>query len=151
MFKSVKTNLFLFVALIGAITMVAQQPDVSDVELAQFADAYINLQVENQKIEQEMITLIEDEGFDVERFNQIHEANTDPTKDYGVTEEEKKKHAGVMSKIQEMQPEMEKKAIKGIEDTGLTFEKYQALAMAIQQDQQLQQRLQTILIERQNR
>jgi len=151
MFKSVKTNLFLFVALIGAITMVAQQPDVSDVELAQFADAYVNLQVENQKIEQEMITLIEDEGFDVERFNQIHEANTDPTKDYGVTEEEKKKHAGVMSKIQEMQPEMEKKAIKGIEDTGLTFEKYQALAMAIQQDQQLQQRLQTILIERQNR
>lgn len=151
MFKSVKTNLFLFVALIGAITMVAQQPDVSDVELAQFADAYINLQVENQKIEQEMITLIEDEGFDVERFNQIHEANTDPTKDYGVTEEEKKKHAGVMSKIQEMQPEMEKKAIKGIEDTGLTFEKYQALTMAIQQDQQLQQRLQTILIERQNR
>src|SRR5690625_5591749 len=128
MFKSVKTNLFLFVALIGAMTMSAQQPDVSDVELAQFADAYINLQVENQKIEQEMISLIEDEGFDVERFNQIHEANTDPTKDYGVTEEEKQKHAGERNKIQEMQPEMEKKATKGIEDTGLTFEKYQTLA-----------------------
>lgn len=149
MLKTFKIKLFLFIASISFFGLSAQNQDVSDTDLAQFADAYINLQVKNQEIEQDVMAVIEKEGLDIEKFNQIQEASMNPEQKNDATPDEMKKHAKVMTKIQEMQPEMEKKAISGIEETGLSLEKYQTLAAAIQQDQGLQQRLQTILMERQ--
>lgn len=150
MFKQ-KIKLFLFAATLGIFSLSAQQQqqDVSDTELAQFADAYIGLQLENQKIEQEMVSIIEKEGLELQRFNQIQETSMNPDKENSASESEMKKHAQAISEIQKLQPELEKRAIQGIEKTGISFEKYQSLATAIQADQKLQQKLQTILMERQ--
>ena len=71
----------------------------------------------------------------------------DPNAKLDATPAEIKKHANVTSKIEKMQPELEKKAMKGIEAAGLTMERYQALAGVIQQDQDLLQRLQSIMTE----
>lgn len=149
MFKTMKIKLFLFAFLLGGITIFAQQQDVSDTELAQFADAYINLQIQNQEMEQEVVSVIQKEGLELERFNEIQEASMNPNQENTASADEMKKHAKVMVELEKLQPKMEKKAIEGIEKTGITFEKYQSLAAAIQADQGLQQKLQTILMERQ--
>lgn len=148
MFKSVKirTLFFSLTLLLGSVTLFAQ--DISDTQLAQFADAYMNVQMQNQEAQEEMIAIIEKEGLDVERFSQIQEASMNPDQETNATPDEMKKHASAMAKLDKMQPELEKKAIKGIESTGITMEEYQNIAAAIQQDQALQQKLQTILMER---
>lgn len=142
-------SLFLFVAILGSVTLSAQEKDISDTELAQFADAYIMVQMQNQEAQQEMVSIIQDEGLEVERFSLIQQAAMDPNQKSDATKEEMTKHENAASKIQALQPAMEKKAIDGIQSTGISIEQYESLASAIQKDQGLQQRLQTILMERQ--
>lgn len=148
MFKSVKLRSLFFslTLLLGSVTLFAQ--DISDTQLAQFADAYINVQMQNQEAQQEMVAIIEKEGLEVERFSQIQEASMNPNQQSDATPDEMKKHASAMAKLDEMQPELEKKAIEGIEATGISLEQYQSIASAVQQDQELQQKLQAILMER---
>ena len=63
MFKSVRIkSLFLFVGILGSLTLSAQSQDVSDTELAQFADAYIKVQMQNHEAQKEIMTIIEGEG-----------------------------------------------------------------------------------------
>lgn len=149
MFRSLKIkSLFLFMTILGTATVSAQE-DVSDKELGQFADAYVKVQMQNQEAQQQMMTVIEEEGLKVERFSEIQEAEMDPNKTSDASAEEKKMHASAMAKIEEMQPALEKKAVEGIESTGITIERYQSLAAVIQNEKSLQQRLQTIMVERQ--
>lgn len=150
MFKSVRINsLFLFVTILGSLTLSAQQQDVSDTELAQFADAYIKVQMQNQEAQQEMMTIIEGEGLEVERFSEIQQTAMDPNQKSDATADEMKKHGSAIAKIEKLQPELEKKAVDQVESTGISMERFESLASVIQQDQGLQQRLQTILMERQ--
>lgn len=148
MFKSVKIkSLFLFVTILGSLSLSAQEQNVSDSELGQFADAYIKVQMQNQVAQQEMMTIIENEGLEVERFSAIQEAEVDPAKESDATADEMKKHASAISKMEELQPELEKKAVDEIESAGISIDRYKSLASAIQQEKGLQERLQAILVE----
>lgn len=150
MFRSAEIkSLFLFVSILGAFAVSAQEKEVSDVELAQFADAYVKIQVQNQEAQQEMMAIVVDEGLELERFGAIQEASMTPGQTTDATKDEMKKHASAMAKIEKLQPELEKKAIEEVESTGISLERFEALAAVIQQDQGLQQRLQNILMERQ--
>ena len=150
MFKSLKLkSLFLFVTILGSASSFAQENEVSDAELSKFADAYINIQMQNQEAQQEMMTIIQDEGLKVERFSEIEEAAMDPNKTSDATDAEIKMHANATAKMEKMQPMLEQRAVEGIESKGLTFERFQELAAVIQQDQGLQQRLQGILMKNQ--
>ncbi len=150
MFKTMKLkNLFLFVAILSTVGLLAQENTISDSELTQFADAYVKLQMQNQEAQQKIADIIQDEGLELERFSEIQEAAMDPNKETDASADEIEKHANAISKIEKIQPELEKKAISDIESAGITLERYQALVSAIQQDQGLQQRLQAILTKEQ--
>lgn len=150
MLKSIKLkNVFLFVAMMGTFGLFAQENQISDAELTKFANAYQEMQVQNQEIQQEMVKIIEEEGMEVNRFSTIQQASMDPNTKVDATEAEIKKHGNVVAKMKEMQPVMEKKATEKITATGLTMDRFEALAAIIQKDQALQQRLQTILMKNQ--
>lgn len=150
MFKSMKIKSILAVITIfGSLSLSAQGQNISDTELGQFADAYIKVQIQNQVAQQEMMTIIEDEGLKVERFSEIQQAKMDPNKKVDATADEIKKHANAITKMEEIQPALEKKAVGEIESTGISIDRYKSLATAIQGERGLQERLQTILVERQ--
>ncbi len=150
MLKSVKLkNVFLFVAMIGTLGLFAQEKEISDTELTQFASAYQEMQIQNQEIQHKIVKMIEDEGMDVQRFSAIQQASMDPNHEVEATDSEIKMHQNVILKIQKMQPQFEKEASDKIVATGLTMERFEALATVIQKDQALQQRLQTILMKNQ--
>lgn len=150
MLKSVKLNLFLFVAMLGALGMSAQtaSKDVSEKELNNFADAYQAVQAENRSAQQEMMTLIEDNGLDINRFQEIQKAQADPNMELDATEEELKSHQKIMGELQKMQPELQTRMQGVIKDNGLTMERYQEVAAAIQADRELQQELQAIIVKK---
>ena len=153
MLKSFKIKkLFLIMFVCGSIGLTAQeQKDVSDKELSQFADAYTEAQVQGQESQQKMIAIIKEEGLEVERFQEIQEAKTNPNKESNVTDAEKEKHEIVTTKLQKLQPEMQKNAIESIESTGISIKQFESLAAKIQVDKSLQQRLQTIMEKRQGK
>ena len=119
--------------------------DVSDEELAKFADAYQRIRMVNQKAQQQMVKKVEDGGFDVKRFNEIHQASLDPNTESDATAEEKKKHKAVIAEIESMQGKFQKEMEGAIEEQGLEVARYEKIAMALQTDTELQQRLQKLM------
>lgn len=150
MIKSVKLkSVFLFVAIMGSFGVFAQESEVSDAELTTFANAYQKLQIQNQVAQQTMVKAIEDEGMGVERFSEIQQAVLDPNKEVDASDAEMELHGKALAKIEEMQPELEKIVEEQITSTGMTRERFEALAMVIQQDRTLQERLQAIIVKSQ--
>ena len=151
MLKSVKLNLFLFLATLGTISMSAQTEakKVTDQELNKFANAYQAVQGENQKAHQEMVAMIEESGLDVEKFQKIQKAQMDPNTEVEATEKELTAHKQVMAEIQAMQPKLQSEMEGLIKKQGLTMQRYQEVAAAIQTNQELQQQLQAIMMKKQ--
>lgn len=149
--KQLKTVLFatsLFIGM-GAIAQTpvptAEKIDVSDTELTQFATVYKEIQVVTAKAQEEMTKTVEDNGFEVERFNTLYVASQNPEKPLEATPEEVEKLEVVMTKIEKMQPVYQKKMETVITKENMSVERYQEVAMAVQTDTELQQRLQAKL------
>ena len=117
--KKIAGLLFAF-ALLGSASVFAQTQqlpqqqqqtvdiDVSDEELSKFADAYQKIRMVNQQAQQEMAKKVEDSGFDIQRFNEIHQASLDPNTEVDATEDELTKHKEIVSEIEGMQGEFQK-------------------------------------------
>lgn len=154
--KKIAGLLFAF-ALLGSASVFAQtqqlpqqqqqavEVDVSDEELSKFADAYQKIRMVNQQAQQKMAKKVEDSGFDIQRFNEIHQASLDPNSEVDATEEEMKKHKEVVTEIEGMQGEFQKEMESAISEEGLDVARYEKIAMALQTDTELQQRLQQLM------
>ncbi|MGA8854679.1 MAG: DUF4168 domain-containing protein [Christiangramia sp.] len=144
----------LFVVAVGTASVTAQstttpqqqeQIEVSDAELSQFAEVFQKMRMMNQEAQKDMMAVVQDEDFELQRFNEIHQAKMDPKKEIETTPEEDKKYKAVVTELEEMQPEFQKKMQEVITESDLSMERYQQLAMALRSDAELQQRLQEIL------
>ncbi len=118
----------------------AQQIDVSDADLDKFAKAYPQVQQENQKAQKKMAGVIEGEGMELQRFNEIQRAKMQ-NKEADVTKDEEKQVKKITSKLDKLQPELQKKVQGAATSTGLSIEKFQKIAIAIQSNPDLQKKL----------
>lgn len=160
-FKKNIITLALTGALVGGLSTAAKaqqlpaaataqaQTTISTAELNKFADAFQEVQVENQAVQQEMMGIIKTEGLDVQRFTEIQKAQMNPETEVEATDEELKKHAAVVAELKKMQPALETKMAGIIEEHGLTLNRYKAVAMALQQDKELQKKFQGIMMKKQ--
>lgn len=145
--------LFGYTAVNAQVNQVPQQmqqqqqttSDISDEELQKFVDAYQEIQVENQKIQQKMIAKIQEEGMEVQRFTQIQQAQQNPDQEANVTAEEEKAIQNLMPKLQTIQQESQSVMQEKIEGAGLTMTRYQEIAQMVQQSPELQQKLQSMM------
>lgn len=158
MFRSKKLASFLLtVTMMGSAAVFAQtsqlpqqqqqqpQVEVTDAELNKFAKAFQGIRVIGQQSQQEMVKVVQGEGMKVERFSKIHEATLNPKMEVEATEEEKAQHKKIISKLEMMQGSMQEQMEKTITEAGLSLERYEQIAMGLQSDLELQQRLQAIL------
>lgn len=124
----------------------APQVEVGDEELAKFAKAFQGIQVVNQEAQKEMIQIVENEQFEIKRFNEIHKATLDPNaKVEDITPEEKENYSKVVKEIESLQPKFQQKMEEAITAQDLTVERYEKLAMALQSDVSLQTRFKKML------
>jgi len=122
----------------------SQAPNLSDEELKQFAEIAQEMQVVNQSFQQEMMTAIENEGMQVDRFTQIQQAQQNPNQKSDATPEEMQTFEAANQKLQEIQMTAQKEMTQKLEDAGLSQEWYQQTAMAIQSNQELMMRFQQL-------
>lgn len=141
----------LFLFAIGTASVAAQSTnmqaqqqkvEVSDAELNEFAEVFQKMRMLNQQIQQEMMAVVQEKDFELQRFNEVHQAKMDPKKDIETTDKEDKKYDAVVSELETIQPEFQQKMQTVIQDSNLSMERYQQLAMALRSDAELQKRLQ---------
>jgi outer membrane murein-binding lipoprotein Lpp len=123
----------------------AAAPEVSDQELEKFANAFQVVQQENQKIKQKMMTTIQEEGMEVQRFSEIQQSKQNPKQEVSTTEAEDKKLSSITPKLQEIQQSGQAKMQEKIEDNGLSMSRYQEISQAIQKDPELREKLQSMM------
>lgn len=159
MFNSKKiAAFFLFFTVLGSTAMFAQTPqqlpqqdqqmekvEVSEAELQKFANAFQAITAIGQQAQQEMAGVVEKKGMDIERFNEVHQASLDPQAEVTVTSEEQEQHKEIISELESMQVEFQGEMAKVITEVGLTPERYEQIAMGLQYDQELQNRLRAVL------
>lgn len=118
-----------------------QQTEVTDEELSEFAQAFQMMRMLNQEIQQELSGVVEDEGMEIQRFNEIHQATVDPATPVDATDEEQKQYKTITSEIEKRQVEFQQQMEEIVTEQDITFERYQEIAIQLQNHPELQQRL----------
>jgi hypothetical protein len=142
MFKR-NTLLFASLAFFGlSNTMFSQTEEktVSDKDLETFVVIYKDVQTENEKVQQKMVGTIQEEGMDVNRFNEINQASANPDTEIDASENEMKAYKKVTKKVQGIQTSFQKEVKTMIEDAGMTLQRYQEVYAALQKDKALQEK-----------
>lgn len=142
--KTMKTFV-VGVAVIGATAFsqitAQEQVEVSDAELDKIAAAFQDIQKVNMEAQQQVIATVKESGFDPNRFNEMYQASASAEQTVEASDEEKQRFGEVMGKIQQMQTGFMKQIQEIISKEGLTMERYEKIAMALQTDADLQGRL----------
>lgn len=124
-----------------------QQPapdvDVSDEEIGLFADAVMNVQEVQMGAQQDMMKIIQDEGLDVETYNQVAQGLQmgQSADEIDVTEEEMEKFNNASEEIQGMQQDMQDEIETAVEDAGMEMARFQEINRAVEQDPELQKKI----------
>jgi len=139
----------LFMAiLIGCSSVFAQTPQqepVTDEEVKLFATVYKEMQVINQGAQQTMMAAIEDEGLEIQRFNEIFQARQMPGQQVALAEDELEKFENATKEIEKIQEKIQLQMEEKIVELGLTPERYQEIGMQIQSSPALQSKIQEYL------
>ena len=149
-----KTMLSLLIALllIGAAPVLfaqsgegAQQVDVSQDELEQFAAALESVQSIQQEMVEETQGAVADSSLEQSRFQELYRAeNGGPSPSNAASEAEEEEFATVMEQITEIQKGANEEMIQAVQDEGLEVQRFNQIAQAIQRNQELQQRFQEL-------
>ncbi len=122
-----------------------QQIEVTDAELTKFVEALKGVQMVTQQAQQKMMLMVQEEGVEIQRFNEIHQASLNPEVELETTPEEKAAHGKIIAKLEGMQAEVQQQLEKFIVEQGISLERYEQIARKLQSDTQLQQRIQQML------
>lgn len=135
------TGLLLFFVLLGS-NVFAQEKEqkVTNNELTTFASVFEKLQAANEEAQQKMVLVVENEGLEMKRFNEIHVAFVNSNMESNATKEELQKHKNAMEKIQKMQTELQLKMDGIVKKSGLSTKKYQRIALALKDNTALRDR-----------
>lgn len=121
----------------------ASNIDISEEELEKFVDIDMQLQPMQQQAQQEMIAKVEEKGMAVEKFQEI--AQSQQQGDSTVfSSEELQSFNEINEDLSQIDTQLREEVQSKIEDEGVSIERYQEIAMAVNQDPNLQQKLQEI-------
>ena len=121
-----------------------QQKEIPQEELESFAQAFQAMRMLNQQVQQELAGLVEDEGMEIKRFNEIHQATVDPQQEVEATREEKKQYETITTEIEKRQASFQGKMEKLITDEDMTLKRYEEIATRLQNNPELQERLRAV-------
>ncbi len=153
-------SLVLVAALFGGMSVFAQQPqpqmqqeqaqtEVKDSELEEFATIAQGVMQKNQEAQQEMLNEIEKEGLTGDRYNELHMAEQNPSAiEDKPSQEELDKKQRVDEKLGKLEEKIQQESVKIIEDAGMSIDRYQEIAQAVQSDQNLMEKYQKIVMEK---
>lgn len=119
--------------------------DFKKEELQSFIKANEKVVAIQQASEQEMIKVIKDEGFTVERFNKLAEAQQNPQKKVEADAKEMGSFNTAAQKIVSMSKAVEGQMQESIKNEGLDVQTYQQIILAYQQSPKVKKAVDDLL------
>ncbi|MGK7371074.1 MAG: DUF4168 domain-containing protein [Candidatus Halalkalibacterium sp. M3_1C_030] len=122
----------------------AQADTVSDEELKKFVETAEDLRSIQENIQSEVQQMVQEEDMTFQRFQQIMMSKQNPqmAKKVQVTDEEEAVIKEMQPELQKIQQEANQKQMTAIQENGLTPQRFQQIAQAVQSDPQMMQRFQ---------
>lgn len=145
-----KMTFLLSIILLSSVSLIAKtnSKDVSDSELASFAEVFQEIQNISKQNQEKMVKAIEDEGIELQRYNAIAKAQQSGDKDLEVSDDEIKKLRAINSQLVKINSETDELVEKKLSPNNLTFERYQEILQLVQKDEQLKMKLREKLKEK---
>jgi len=133
-------------AIAQSTPLPAQQPqqtqiEVSDAEFVKFANAFQHVRAITMGAQQEMAEAVQEEGMEIPKFNEIHEAHLNPEVEVLATSEEKQQHQKILKKIETIQADIQEDMEEKIKELGLTPQRFEQIAASLETDPALQEKL----------
>ena len=150
------TGFVVTLALFGSTAVIAQSTpfleqepqepqeihvEVSDTEFEKFAKAFQHVRAITMGAQQEMAEAVKEEGLEIQRFNEIHNAFLNPEVEITTTTEEKQKHQNILKEIETIQVNIQQDMEEKIQEQDLTLQRFEQIAMSLETDPELQQKL----------
>jgi len=122
----------------------AQADSVSDKELEKFVETAQDLRSIQENIQSEVQGMVQEEDMTFQRFQQIMMSKQNPqmAKKVEVTDDEEAVIKELQPKLQKIQQEANQKQMSAIQDNGLTPQRFQQIAQAVQSDPAMMKRFQ---------
>ncbi|MFO7845755.1 MAG: DUF4168 domain-containing protein [Balneolaceae bacterium] len=126
---------------------VPTSDDVSEEELEQFVTTISEIEPIQVELQSDVEELVEEHDISMERFQQLMMAMQNPqmADQVEISDEEREQIENIQPDLNDLQMKAEESMVEKIEDNGLNVERYQAIMMGAQQDQELMTRLQEAL------
>lgn len=121
--------------------------DVSDAELEKFVEVSSTVQEIQMESQMEMVAIVEEEGLEVETYNQIAEVRHlgEDEDQLNVSTEDMEKFESASESIAVIEQDLENKMEAAMEEEGMEMQRFMAINTALQQDPSLQQRVREMM------
>lgn len=116
--------------------------NITDNDIQKFVVASRSVRNLNNNLQEKMVEIVQGEGMDVERFNEIQVAAQKQDENIQPSEQEMKQIEQAIGKIQTVQVTVQTEMMNAIKDEGFTEESYNAIVQELQSDQELLERIQ---------
>lgn len=126
-----------------------QQKNYSEEEIDLFAEAVSDVLPIQQKAEQKMVSEIEEQGMELDKFNQIARQMQQGVEPEGVQEEDMQDFQSISEEIQGIQMETQQEINQVITETGISPAMYQEMIAAYSSNPQIKQKVDQKLAEKQ--
>ncbi len=119
--------------------------DYSDKELKEFIDVNKEVAKVQQESQGKMINAIEDEGLDVNTFNEIMSSQQNQEQSINVPDGDLDKFDKAVEKVMVIQQNMESEVSSAIVESGMEVEKYEEIMLAYQYSPVVQEKVHKLL------
>lgn len=119
---------------------------VSDADLLQFTNAMMAIQDIQNQGQSQMLQVLEEEGMDVQKFNEIMQKKSNPMDTTALPAEDEAQFNKIDARLQEIEMNLNAQSEAAIEEAGMSVEDYQGILAEIQQDTTLQRKVQELMM-----
>jgi predicted transcriptional regulator len=118
--------------------------EVSDREMEDFSEAYMNVQTIQQNLNEDINSLIETSDLSQESFQNMYQAHTTNNQELlsEMSDQEQESFSELMDEVNNLRNETQEDMVIEIEDTGLSVQRFNDIIAAIQQDSNLYKKFQ---------
>jgi len=128
---------------------ITMADSVSDEEMKQFMQVNEKLRPIQMGMQKDLQGIVDDEGLEPMRYNEIAQAHQQGRKDsIEMSKEEEKKFRNIGNRMQKAQADAQIEGDKIIKSAGMDPGRYQQIGMALQSKPELQKRYQQMMMER---
>lgn len=152
LFKNTVPFVVAMLLMVGSVVGQGQQmqqqqidPDsITDEELETLATIVDESQSIQEETQQELETILEEEGMEMERFQTIMMSQRNPQDSADMTQEEEQTIKEIQPKLMKIQQESQQKFIQIVQDNGMQPQRFQQVMQAVQSNQEVAKRFQEI-------